>query len=177
MAIKLNILCCHLQTQVFSCESQLRFFAYSDFSGSLGNPWAVGLKIFKSEVKCSIKIKKKKREGKEKNPHLQAKWLLCSYSKPSFFAIWRKRDQLKQYTITCLHSKFIPEKQIYKGNSAQWQHHQFSLKQHDCLAKTMATAQTLTCNPALLNQTSSESVITIVTLSYYMETCGTTVGY
>lgn len=47
-------------------QSQLRLFAYSNFSGSLGKPWAVGLKIFKSEVKCSIKIK----EGKKKNPHL-----------------------------------------------------------------------------------------------------------
>lgn len=120
--------------------------------------------------------RKKKRE-KKRTPTSKQNDFCAHIQNHLFFAIWRKRDQLKQYTITCLHSKFIPEKQIYKGNSAQWQHHQFSLKQHDCLAKTMATAQTLTCNPALLNQTSSESVITIVTLSYYMETCGTTVGY
>lgn len=159
---------------MFSCESQLRFFAYSDFSGSLGKPWAVGLKIFKLEVKCSTEKKKKERK---RTPTSKQNYFCAHIQNRPLFAIWRKRDQLKQYIITCLHSTFIPEKQIYKGNSAQWQHHQFSLKQHDCLAKTMATAQTLTCNPALLNQTSSESVITIVTLSYYMETCGTTVGY
>jgi len=64
--IKPNTLFCHLQIQVISCESQFRFFTSSNFLSFLVKSWAVGSNIFKAEVNCSIKKKKKRGKGKSK---------------------------------------------------------------------------------------------------------------
>lgn len=129
VAVTLSTLFCHLQIQMISSEGQFGFFPYSTSLGIPGQSWAVSPNIVKAEVKCSI--------NKKRIKPLSFSFIFKTIP---FFVIQGSRGHSKRYTGTCLHSKFISKEVDLQGKlKAQWQHHQMSQKQHNCVTKTMVT--------------------------------------